>query len=393
MLFKSILRKAFIFKIGFGLVMGLIFPIFASFFTYWKAGLKVWFVIGSILAGLAVGIFSYIITKTVILSKLVVIADINKKVSEGDLNCQINIESRDKIGEIAQAFNTIISNMNFTLLNIRNHSYSLKTNSQNLEDETSQICNSSEVQKKNTDSVISDLVNYKTNIEDNSNNIEKLFVKYKQIEELLKENSTFTTKSFQAIHLISVKAETLSKIILNFQNSAEKIEKILNVIVEISDQTNLLALNAAIEAARAGEAGKGFAVVADEVRKLAERTANSTKSVENIIFNIKEGSRNAQTNMSKTLVNIDEAVAIAENSQSNQRKLTNEVEIINQLTDKINRTNLIQEKNLTTIDHSLKTIGEESKDLNQSLKKIVESSKLLTTDSKALEVVAQEFFA
>jgi methyl-accepting chemotaxis protein len=113
---------------------------------------------------------------------------------------------------------------------------------------------------------------------------------------------------------------------------AEGIGRILNVISDIADQTNLLALNAAIEAARAGEAGRGFAVVADEVRKLAEKTMAATKEVEGAIRGIQEGARKNVANVEQAVSKIDAATGLAGKSGET---LTEIVSLVDLTTDQV----------------------------------------------------------
>ncbi|WP_027723119.1 methyl-accepting chemotaxis protein [Maridesulfovibrio zosterae] len=120
------------------------------------------------------------------------------------------------------------------------------------------------------------------------------------------------SKTVKEIHLVTETTDKLSEMLTDLSVKAENIGEVMSVINDIADQTNLLALNAAIEAARAGEAGRGFAVVADEVRKLAEKTMTATNEVEGAINQIQQGTSNVVDEMGGVRSRVDNTVKLAE---------------------------------------------------------------------------------
>lgn len=129
------------------------------------------------------------------------------------------------------------------------------------------------------------------------------------------------TQTTNQMHVLANAFESLTNIITSLADRSNEISGIITVISEISEQTNLLALNAAIEAARAGEAGKGFAVVADEVRKLAEQTDQSTAQVVNIIADIQSDSQSANTSMSAGRKELEQSLALIKITQESFVKI------------------------------------------------------------------------
>ncbi len=129
-----------------------------------------------------------------------------------------------------------------------------------------------------------------------------------------REGAATVNTSVEAIGKVKEQTDRLKERIAVLGRQAEGIDRIMNVISDIADQTNLLALNAAIEAARAGEAGRGFAVVADEVRKLAEKTMNATKEVGEAITGIQNGAKEAETGMDVAADSVAEATELAKRS-------------------------------------------------------------------------------
>jgi methyl-accepting chemotaxis protein len=126
-----------------------------------------------------------------------------------------------------------------------------------------------------------------------------------------REGVDMVSQAVEGINRVNASSDQLSGVLAELDGQAENIGRVIGVINEIADQTNLLALNAAIEAARAGEAGRGFAVVADEVRKLAEKTMTATKEVEVAINTIQDSSRDAVASMEITRRQVGESTELS----------------------------------------------------------------------------------
>jgi aerotaxis receptor len=137
---------------------------------------------------------------------------------------------------------------------------------------------------------------------------------------IVEHNNSRMESSVIATSKVAETVQTSSRTITDLGDSIQKIGAIANVIKDIAEQTNLLALNAAIEAARAGEQGRGFAVVADEVRKLAERTSSSTKDIAKTIKEITAISNAAVTSMQEAVTEVDASIGlIRENGEGLKR--------------------------------------------------------------------------
>ncbi|WP_022851994.1 methyl-accepting chemotaxis protein [Limisalsivibrio acetivorans] len=202
----------------------------------------------------------------------------------------------------------------------------------------------------------------------------------------------------ESITTIKTQAASLAKIIEGLSASSAEIGDIIRVINDIADQTNLLALNAAIEAARAGEAGRGFAVVADEVRKLAERTQGATSQINEIVSSVQKETESASSEMHKSELTVDNGVkvigeanelfngivvAVSEITDANNQitiAVTEQNDAIRLVTENINaisagvESNVVSMKNLTAGIHNIK---DESSNLNEMVNKFNTSTECL----------------
>ncbi|GFK96149.1 Methyl-accepting chemotaxis protein McpQ [Fundidesulfovibrio magnetotacticus] len=165
---------------------------------------------------------------------------------------------------------------------------------------------------------------------------------------------------------------------------AEGIGQVMNVISDIADQTNLLALNAAIEAARAGEAGRGFAVVADEVRKLAEKTMQATKEVGEAITGIQQGTRSNIGNVEQAVRTIEEAAALATRSGESLKEIVSMVDSASDQVRSIAAASEQQSAASEEINRSIEEVSTISSETSQAMTQAAQAVSDLARQAQVL---------
>jgi methyl-accepting chemotaxis protein len=253
----------------------------------------------------------------------------------GDLTQEIKVESKDEIGDLLNAINAMRQKLLDMLSDIAETTEQLSTASEEMSTITTQTSDTIHIQRSETEQVATAMNEMTATVQDVAVNINHTANAADEANEQTRQGSQVVQRAVSQINRLADQVENSSQTINELEHHSEAINTVLDVIKGIADQTNLLALNAAIEAARAGEQGRGFAVVADEVRTLAGRTRESTDEINEMIEKLQTGSREAVKVMSQSRDEAKSAVELATQTGTALSTITEAVGKINEMSTQI----------------------------------------------------------
>ncbi|WP_028772844.1 methyl-accepting chemotaxis protein [Shewanella waksmanii] len=236
---------------------------------------------------------------------------------EGDLRQRLPVNGNDELAQLAKGFNSFITKIQASIVEVTDTSEQLSKAAKEVASQAQQTLDDSQLQKDQTMMVVTAINEMGATVHEIAGNAAQAADNAKDADNESNTGQEVVTRARGTINQLSDDVEQVGTVIESLATHTTSIGSILDVIRAVSDQTNLLALNAAIEAARAGEAGRGFAVVADEVRDLASRTAASTDEVQKMIDNLQAEASRAVEAMTQSRSRSQEGVlAVDEASQT-----------------------------------------------------------------------------
>jgi len=294
-----------------------------------------------------------------------------KFVQTKDLNYKIEYAAKDEIGEIVSNFNDLLNVLESTIKDAKTSSNENASVSGELSATSTQIGKNAEQGAKIVAETIGEITRVKNVIESGASNAERSKTEIQEAgDKLLSAKKKMITLGAE-IEEASEAESALAHKLEQMSHDAQQVKQILTVISDIAEQTNLLALNAAIEAARAGEHGRGFAVVADEVRKLAERTQKSLTEINATISVIVQSIGDSSEQMGKNATNIQKLVGVSKSVEE-------------ALMDSAN----IMDKNVDGISKRAEESMELSKDAQKIVKLIGDVDNLSSSNVRSVEEIA-----
>ncbi|SIO93742.1 methyl-accepting chemotaxis protein [Vibrio spartinae] len=260
---------------------------------------QMWSAIGLSVAGLILTIIivSWLVAKGVeplhhILKSLQDVA-----AGGGDLTTRLHVESHDEVGMVAEAFNAFMDKLHPLISDISRTERDVVSAVNDLDQQTSHSNQKMNSHCQETDKVVTAVTEMSATAREVALNTNSTAQAIESANQQIHEAQDEVNFAIEGISSLVKEVNLTSDAISELSQQAGDITQVLDVIGEIAEQTNLLALNAAIEAARAGEQGRGFAVVADEVRSLASRTQNSTQEIGNMLSSLNQGVTKAVSRM------------------------------------------------------------------------------------------------
>jgi len=310
---------------------------------------------------------------------------------EGDLTQRLRTDGHDEVANLAFAFNTFIEKIQNSIIDVNQTNTELSEASLKLEEVAQSGKSHMEEQSQETYQVATAVTEMSSTVQEIARSAEQAAAAVKGANEQATEGLGIMSQTTSGITELAQEVKSAAEVINQLEAESQSIGTVLDVIRGIAEQTNLLALNAAIEAARAGEQGRGFAVVADEVRTLASRTQQSTEEINEMIERLQKGTSDAVSVMNEGSAKATNTVELAGTSANALEKIVESVGTISEMTIQIATAAEEQSAVAKEIDQSVVRISKLSEESGENNNHVLESSSSLNHLGGKLKLIIDTF--
>lgn len=306
---------------------------------------------------------------------------------DGDLTQELSVHGKDEVTQLSLHYNTFALKLRTTISHLLNSAATLKQSAEALGNQASQALHISEDQSQQTEQIATAINEVTYAVQDVAKHAEQAATEVSQATEQANSGQINIDNSLKQTDKLSATIEQAVNVMQKLAEESSQVGRVLDVIRSIAEQTNLLALNAAIEAARAGEQGRGFAVVADEVRLLAQRTQQSTDEVQKMLESLQQNSQAAVQVINESSTTAQATVEQAQQAQESLTIISNALHMINGLNASIASATLQQSHVAEEINQNVTQVAGLSQSSNEAAHQLSASSEQL--NQLALELNRQ----
>ncbi|TWJ18245.1 bacteriohemerythrin [Geobacter argillaceus] len=292
------------------------------------AAAQIWIVV-IIVSGLLFGLLLALMAVRSIRAPLQRLAADAEQIATGDLGVEVRVDSNDEVGQLARSFEKMVNSLRELIGRLADSSAEVSKSSVDMQSNSEQMATGAEEVAAQAVTVATASEEMSATSGDIAQNCMLAAESAKRANDAADHGATVVEKSIAVMKRIADRVKSSASTVTELGQKSDQIGAIVDTIQDIADQTNLLALNAAIEAARAGEQGRGFAVVADEVRALAERTTKATKEISEMIKVIQRNTQTAVSAMEEGVAEVHNGTDEAERSGEALRRIQDEINAVN----------------------------------------------------------------
>ena len=311
--------------------------------------------------------------------------------ASSNLTVRLDIAHEDEIGDMCAGYNRFAGKLHKTMEQISGFTNTLASSSAELAATSTDMAGRARTQAEETTGIATAADEMSATVLDVAKNAQGTADYARELKAIAENGGEVVMQTIDGIRAVASSIEEIASTMKELSASSEKIGQIVSVISEIADQTNLLALNAAIEAARAGEHGRGFAVVADEVRKLAEKTSGATSEIRGMIQSIQSETGGAVQSMDKGISSVNNGVSLSNKAREVLTRVSGGIEKITDMTNHIAAASNEQSATVDMINSSVNSIAETNTEFSTAMMQSAQAAESLDRLAADLRTLVGQF--